>query len=158
MSDENFKIYRSALAARYSSKEMLENFSEYKKAVTWRGLWFCLASAQREMGVTQVEESHLKEMQETMESVDFNKVNSEEARLKHDLMAHVHAWKAILPTAGGIIHLGATSEDIKDNADLILSRNGIDILLPKLARCCDRLAKFALKHKDLPCLGYTHLQ
>ncbi|XP_078093679.1 adenylosuccinate lyase [Mustelus asterias] len=149
--------YRSPLVSRYSSPEMAFNFSERKKFTTWRRLWLYLARAEKELGLPITREQ-LQEMESNLENIDFHMAAEEEKKLRHDVMAHVHTFAHCCPNAAAIIHLGATSCYVGDNTDLIVLRDGFDILLPKLARVISRLADFAQKHADLPTLGFTHYQ
>jgi len=149
--------YQTPLNSRYSSKEMQFNFSDKKKFSTWRKLWLLLAESEQELGL-DIKDEQLEEMRQNVEKIDFQLAAEEEKKLRHDVMAHVHTFAAACPKAAPIIHLGATSCYVGDNTDLILLRDGLDILLPKIARCISRLAKFAEQYKDLPTLGFTHLQ
>ncbi|KAK7601765.1 hypothetical protein V9T40_009206 [Parthenolecanium corni] len=109
------------------------------------------------LGVNITDEQ-LKQLKENISNVDFEKAAEEEKKTRHDVMAHVHVFAEQCPLAAPIIHLGATSCDIVDNADLIIIRDALDILLPKIAQCINLLSHFAVQHKDIPTLGYTHLQ
>eukprot|EP00112_Aurelia_sp_Birch-Aquarium-sp1_P005467 Seg1621.3 transcript_id=Seg1621.3/GoldUCD/mRNA.D3Y31 product="Adenylosuccinate lyase" protein_id=Seg1621.3/GoldUCD/D3Y31 len=149
--------YSSPLTGRYASIKMAYNFSEEKKFTTWRQLWIILAKAEKELGLSITDEQ-IKEMEDNISNIDYELAAKEEKIRRHDVMAHVHAFGVCCPKAAAIIHLGATSCFVGDNTDLIVLRDGLDILLPKLARCIDRLSKFAEEQKDLPCLGYTHFQ
>lgn len=149
--------YRSPLVSRYASKEMAYNFSDRKKFTTWRKLWLYLAKAEKDLGLP-ITEAQVNEMESHLEDIDFVVAAEEEKKLRHDVMAHVHTFAKCCPTAAPIIHLGATSCYVGDNTDLIMLRDGFDILLPKLARVIDRLADFAEKNADLPTLGFTHFQ
>ncbi|XP_076452889.1 adenylosuccinate lyase-like [Babylonia areolata] len=149
--------YRTPLVARYASPAMTHNFGDVKKFTTWRKLWIWLATAQKKLGL-QITDAQLKEMQDNVANIDFTLAEQEEKRVRHDVMAHVHTFARACPLAAPIIHLGATSCYVGDNTDLIVMRDGLDILLPKLARCIHRLSNFAQLHKSLPCLSYTHLQ
>ncbi|KAI9189510.1 adenylosuccinase ade13 [Blastocladiella emersonii ATCC 22665] len=150
--------YQSPLTSRYASKEMAYNFSDNKKFSTWRQLWLNLAKAERELGLTEVTEEALAEMEANLHNIDFAMAAAEEKRRRHDVMAHVHTFGVAAPKAAAIIHLGATSCYVTDNADLIALRDGLDILLPKLARTVRQLTDFAIKYRDLPTLGFTHFQ
>uniref|UniRef100_A0A6G1S677 Adenylosuccinate lyase n=1 Tax=Aceria tosichella TaxID=561515 RepID=A0A6G1S677_9ACAR len=154
----NFTDYETALSKRYSSKEMRENFGDRKKFTTWRRLWVILAEALKELGLTNITDAQIKEMNDNIENIDYEFVQEEEARIRHDVMAHIHDYANHCPQAASIIHLGATSCYVGDNTDQIVIRDAIDIILPKLARCIKRFADFADKYKNLPCLGYTHMQ
>uniref|UniRef100_A0A8D8M9Y2 Adenylosuccinate lyase n=1 Tax=Cacopsylla melanoneura TaxID=428564 RepID=A0A8D8M9Y2_9HEMI len=149
--------YISPLSTRYASKEMQHNFSNMKKFTTWRQLWIYLAEAQQELGLNITREQ-IDELKDNMAKVDMDRAAAEERLTRHDVMAHVHVYAEQCPRAGSIIHLGATSCYVGDNTDLIQMRDGFDILLPKLATCISHLAFFADKFKDLPTLGFTHLQ
>ena len=150
-------VYQTPLTGRYASEEMKHNFSDAKKFSTWRRLWFYLAKAEQELGL-DISNEQLAEMEANTGNIDYKYAAAEEAKTRHDVMAHVHEFASKCPKAAKIIHLGATSCFVGDNTDLICMRDGLDILLPKLARCIDRLKRFAVEHHDLPTLGYTHLQ
>lgn len=155
--NEKYLKYESPLVSRYASPEMLYNFSDFKKFSNWRRLWFNLAKCEKKLGLN-ITNQQLNEMEQNIENIDFEMAKNEEKRLRHDVMAHVETFAHIAKSAAPIIHLGATSAYVGDNADLIAIRDGFDILLKKLACCISRLGKFCDKYKDLPCLGYTHLQ
>src|SRR5689334_23780438 len=150
--------YESPLAARNASKEMLHLFSSQHKFSLWRKLWVELARAQRELGITRISEEAIAQMSSRIDEIDFARAADWERRLRHDVMAHVHTFEEAAPAAKGVIHLGATSQYVVDNADLILMRDGMRLLCQRLAAAIDALATFALKWKDLPTLGYTHFQ
>ncbi|CAI9716332.1 adenylosuccinate lyase isoform X1 [Octopus vulgaris] len=154
---EKYMSYRSPLVSRYASPEMSFNFSEMKKFRTWRQLWFWLAKSQKALSL-DISEEQLSELESNLDNIDFAQAAEEEKRVRHDVMAHIHTFASCCPKAAPIIHLGATSAYVGDNTDLIVLKDGFNILLPKLARCIQRLSSFAVAHKDLPCLGYTHLQ
>ncbi|NXG82121.1 PUR8 lyase, partial [Stercorarius parasiticus] len=149
--------YRSPLVSRYASPEMGFNFSERKKFGTWRRLWLYLAQAEKSLGLPITDEQ-IKEMEANLDNIDFKMAAEEEKKLRHDVMAHVHTFAHCCPKAAAIIHLGATSCYVGDNTDLIVLRDGFNLLLPKLARVISRLANFAEKYADLPTLGFTHYQ
>uniref|UniRef100_A0A669Q1R9 Adenylosuccinate lyase n=1 Tax=Phasianus colchicus TaxID=9054 RepID=A0A669Q1R9_PHACC len=149
--------YRSPLVSRYASAEMAFNFSERKKFGTWRRLWLYLAQAEKSLGLPITDEQ-IKEMEANLDNIDFKMAAEEEKKLRHDVMAHVHTFAHCCPKAAAIIHLGATSCYVGDNTDLIVLRDGFNLLLPKLARVISRLADFAEAHADLPTLGFTHYQ
>lgn len=149
--------YQTPLNTRYSSKEMQFNFSDKKKFSTWRQLWTWLAEAEQELGL-EITTEQLEEMKRNVDNIDFSLAAEQERKVRHDVMAHVHTFGVAAPLAAPIIHLGATSCYVGDNADLIQLRDGLDILLPKLARVISRLGDFAREYKDLPTLGFTHLQ
>lgn len=149
--------YRSPFSTRYASKEMQYNFSDMKKFSTWRKLWLYLAQAEKDLGL-EITDEQIDEMKKNLYNVDFQQAAEEEKLTRHDVMAHVHVFAACCPRAAPIIHLGATSCYVGDNTDLIILKDGFELLLPKLAGCIDRLAKFSKRYKDLPTLGFTHLQ
>lgn len=155
--NSEYSDYRSPLATRYASKEMRYNFSEQNKFSTWRKLWIYLAKAEMELGLAITPEQ-VAEMEAHANDIDFEAAAKEEKATRHDVMAHVHVFGNQCPKAAPIIHLGATSCYVGDNTDLIVLRQGFDILLPKLANVLSRLAKFAMMYRELPTLGYTHLQ
>ena len=134
-------------------------FSPRKRFSTWRQLWIWLAEAQKELGL-DISQEAISQMKEhvSLTAEDFQVAETEEKKRRHDVMAHVYAFGQVAPAAAGIIHWGATSCYCTDNADLIFLRDGLDLLLPKLARIIQELADFAKEHRDLPCLGYTHGQ
>ncbi|NP_001080593.1 adenylosuccinate lyase L homeolog [Xenopus laevis] len=154
---EEVMRYRSPLVSRYASREMAFNFSDSKKFQTWRRLWLWLAQAERSLGLPITEEQ-IQEMEANLENIDFKMAAEEEKRLRHDVMAHVHTFAHCCPKAAPVIHLGATSCYVGDNTDLIVLRDGFDLLLPKLARVLNRLADFAEKYAEMPTLGFTHYQ
>lgn len=155
--DSKYLKYESPLVSRYASNEMLLNFSDFKKFSRWRFLWFNLAKAEKELGL-EITDEQLKEMEGNLENIDFNFAKLEEKKIRHDVMAHIHTFARCCPKAAPIIHLGATSCYVGDNADLIMIKEGLGILLNKLARCISKLGEFCDEYKGLPCLGYTHLQ
>jgi adenylosuccinate lyase len=150
--------YESPLATRNASPEMLRLFSPQHKFGYWRRLWLELARAQRELGVVRISREALQQMEANLDDIDFKSAADWEKRLRHDVMAHVHTFEEVAPAAKGIIHLGATSQYVVDNADLIIMRDAMRLITARLANAIDALADFALKWKDLPTLGYTHFQ
>lgn len=155
----SFDSWQNPLGSRYASKEMLTLFSPRTRASTWRQLWIWLAESQKELGLDISDEavSQMKSAQ-IMSDEDFQVAAVEEKRRRHDVMAHVYAFGQRAPAAEKIIHWGATSCYVTDNADLIFLRDGLSILLPKLATCIQKLSDFAVEYKALPCLGFTHGQ
>lgn len=127
---------------------------------TWRQLWYALAVAEKELGIEAVTDEALEQLKANLEVTDEDiaEATKQEAIVRHDVMSHVHVYGLKAPAAAGIIHLGATSCYVTDNADLIFLRKGLDILIPKLVNVIDRLSKFALEYKDMPVLGWTHFQ
>jgi adenylosuccinate lyase len=157
MSEERRDVYVSPFVTRWASRSMLENWSDVRKFCTWRRLWIALAEAQRELGL-DISEEQISELRAHADEVDFDAVAAIERQTRHDVMAHVRAYGEQCPRAAGIIHLGATSAFVGDNADLVLIRDALTLLAPPLATACRNLVAFARKHKDLPCLAYTHFQ
>ena len=150
-------IYSNPLAERYSSKEMLENFSPDKKFSTWRKLWVALAEAEKELGLNITDEQ-IEEMKANIYNIDYELAAKKEAEFRHDVMAHVHTFGTQVPKAMPIIHLGATSAYVGDNTDLIQIKDGLDIIKTKLVNVIAEMSKFAMENKDLPTLGFTHFQ
>src|ERR1700722_15697118 len=148
--------YESPLVTRNASPEMLQLFSPQRKFSLWRRLWLELARCQRELGVERITPTALSQMEGSIDQIDFKSAAEWEKRLRHDVMAHVHTYEEAAPAAKGIIHLGATSQFVVDNADLIIMRDGLRLIARRLASIIDALGKFAAQWKDLPTLGYTH--
>lgn len=151
-------LYESPLVSRNASKQMLQLFSPRHKFTLWRKLWLELARAQRALGLTRISENALAEMEQKLGDIDFARAADWEKRLRHDVMAHVHTFEEAAPAAKGIIHLGATSQYVVDNADLIIMRDALRLLAAKAASVIDALGDFAERWKSLPTLGYTHYQ
>ena len=150
--------YESPLASRYASDKMLYLFSPDKKFSTWRKLWIALARAEKELGLTQITDEMIEEMEAHVEDIDYAMAAEEEKKLRHDVMAHVHTFGAQCPKAKGIIHLGATSCYVGDNTDLIIMREGLILIRNKIVSVLCALSEFAEDYKALPTLGYTHFQ
>lgn len=148
--------YGTPLVSRYTSEEMQALFSEDRKFSTWRKLWLALAKAQKQLGLNITDEQ-IAEMEAHLFDINYDRVAEIEAKTRHDVMAHIHAYGELCPTAAPIIHLGATSCYVTDNTDLILMREGLEMLAVKLARDIHHFSQFAEQHKALPCLGFTHL-
>lgn len=149
--------YESPLSSRYASDYMLELFSADTRYQTWRKLWVSLAKAEKEQGLPITAEQ-VKELEEHIEDIDYDCVKQREKEVRHDVMAHVYAYGKVAPSAAGIIHLGATSCYVTDNADLVIYRDGLRYLRKELLQIIANLADFAEKYKALPTLGYTHYQ
>jgi len=156
--NSKYAKYQSPLAERYASEEMSYNFSDQLKYSTWRELWIALAETEKALGIKAISRKQIDEMKKFRDKVNFDAARKHEIRVKHDVMAHVHAFGDQCPSASSIIHLGATSAFVQDNADLILMKNGMNILLKKLVNVIDALVVFASKNKNLITLGYTHYQ
>ncbi len=150
-------VYENPLIKRYASKPMAELWSEQRKHSTWRRLWVALAEAERELGI-EISESQISDLRAATDDIDFSLAAKYEKELRHDVMAHVHTYGDRCPSARGIIHLGATSCYVTDNTDLILMREALQLVQAKLVAVIDELAKFAAQYRELPCLGFTHLQ
>lgn len=157
MSASDRTSYQSPLSSRYASKAMRFNWSDAKKFTTWRKLWIALAEAEQALGLPITDEQ-LDELRANAENVDYDAAAEYERKLRHDVMAHVHAWGDQCPKARGIIHLGATSCYVGDNTDLILLRDGLDLVRAQLVGVIQRLRDFAETWRKLPVLGYTHYQ
>lgn len=149
--------YSSILDSRYSSREMSAIFSPLSRYTTWRELWIALAKAQKHLGLT-ISQEQIEEMQSASGKIDFARVSEYEKKFGHDVMAHIHAFADLCPKARGIIHLGATSCFVTDNADLILIKKALQLLQQKLVQAIRQLSAFAKKHAGLVCLSYTHFQ
>lgn len=151
------EVYTSPLVARNASADMAAIFSPRHRALTWRRIWLAIAEAQKELGLP-IRESQLRALRAGLDRIDFHAVARHEKRVRHDVMAHLHAYGDVAPTARGILHLGATSMDIVDNADLIIMRQALAIIRSWLLAAVDALADHARRHRALACLGYTHFQ
>ena len=149
--------YQSPLGTRYASEAMRANFSERKKFVTWHRIWLALAESQQELGLP-ITDAQLAELRANLEHLDFELAERLERELRHDVMAHVHAWGERCKAARGILHLGATSCDVTDNADLVILRDALALVRAQLVNVLRGLRSFALERKSLPILGLTHLQ
>ncbi len=149
--------YRSPLAARYASRAMQENFSARRRALVWRDLWIALAECQQELGLA-VRPEQVDALRVARDDLDLARVAELERELRHDVMAHLHAFAEKAPAARPILHLGATSCFVADGADLVLIRDGLGILRARILAACRALAGFAREHADLPVLGFTHFQ
>lgn len=154
----NYKTYESPFCTRYASEEMQFTFSAQKKFSTFRRLWVALARAEMKLGLEQVTQEKVDELEAHIDDIDFAYAAEEEKKLRHDVMAHVHTYGKCCPKAEGIIHLGATSCYVGDNTDVIVMRDAMKIVHRKLVNVLSNFASFADKYKDMPCLAYTHLQ
>lgn len=150
-------IYTSPLVERNASKEMAELFGADKKFSTWRRLWLELAKAEKKLGL-KITDVQIKQMSQHLTDIDYAKAAAYEKKFRHDVMAHVHTFGDVAPKAAPIIHLGATSCYVGDNADLIIMRDGMRLLAEKLAGLIDRLGQFAKQYRAMPTLGFTHFQ
>ncbi len=153
----DYSIYINPLTTRYASKEMQHAFSDEKRFKLWRKLWVALAESQMELGLTVTQEQ-VDELKAYAENIDYELAEKFEKEVRHDVMAHVKAYGAYAKKAMPIIHLGATSCFVDCNAEAIMLDEALDILLKKLVNVMDKLKTFALQYKDVPTLGFTHLQ
>ncbi len=149
--------YESPLSSRYASEYMLKLFSSDVRYQTWRKLWVALARAEMNLGLPITDEQ-VAQMEEHTEDIDFDLVAKREKEVRHDVMAHIYAFGKAAPLAEGIIHLGATSCYVTDNADLVIYRDALLYIKNELLKVIANLADFADKYKALPTLGYTHYQ
>ncbi len=147
----------SPLVERNASKEMAELFGAQKKFGTWRRLWLELAKAQKRLGL-DIKQNQINEMAKHIDDIDFKKTATYEKRFRHDVMAHIHTFAEAAPKAAPIIHLGATSCFVGDNADLIIMREALQITSGKLAAVINLLGRFAKKYRSVATLGFTHFQ
>lgn len=150
-------IYESPLNSRYSSKEMKYIFSPDFKFKTWRKLWVALAESEMELGLNITQEQ-VDELKANMDNINYEVAEAREKKVRHDVMSHVYAYGQQCPKAKGIIHLGATSCYVGDNTDVITMTEGLKLVRKKLVNLMDKLSKFALEYKDMPCLAFTHFQ
>ena len=150
-------VYENPLLSRYASREMAENFSDDKKFRLWRKLWIALAESEKEMGLNITDEQ-IAEMKKYADDINYEDARKFESEVRHDVMAHVKAFGKQAKKAAGIIHLGATSCYVTDNAEVIIIDDALDMVLKKLVNVMDKLRAFAHKYKSLPTLGFTHLQ
>jgi len=154
---KNHNIYTSPLVERNASKQMSELFGNQTKFSTWRRLWLELARAEKKLGL-KISGAQISQMAKHLDDINFDKAAEYEKKFRHDVMAHIHAFGDAAPKAAPIIHLGATSCYVGDNADLIIMRNAMDIIAGKVASLIDSLSGFAKAYRKLPTLGFTHFQ
>ncbi len=154
---ERYHDYVNPLTERYASKDMRWLFSPQYKFQTWRRLWVALAEAEAEVGF-DITEAQLTELRAHVTDINFQVAEAKEKELRHDVMAHIHAYGEQCPSARGIIHLGATSAYVGDNTDLIQMREGLLVVRTRLVNTMQALAQFAATHRGLVTLGYTHFQ
>ncbi|MDD5458613.1 MAG: adenylosuccinate lyase [Phycisphaerae bacterium] len=153
----NYDVYTSPLVERNASPEMSRLFGANTKFSTWRKLWLQLAKAEKKLGL-DITDVQIEQMSRHLEDIDYKKAADYEKKFRHDVMAHVHTFGDAAPKAAPIIHLGATSCYVGDNADLVIMKNAMELLAPKIASVIDLLAKFAKKYRTMPTLGFTHFQ
>ncbi len=149
--------YESPLNSRYASAEMQYLFSPDFKFRTWRKLWIALAESEMELGLNITPEQ-IDEMKEHIDDINYETAAEREKLVRHDVMAHVFAYGELCPLAKPIIHLGATSCYVGDNTDVIIMTEALNLTLKKLVNLIDVLSRFALEHRNLPCLAFTHFQ
>ena len=150
-------VYENPLITRYASREMSENFSDDKRFKLWRKLWIALAESEMELGLN-IKKSQIDEMKKYADDINFDVAAKYEREVRHDVMAHVKAFGDQAKSAAPIIHLGATSCFVDCNSELIIIYDALNIIKTKLVNVMDKLRTFALKYKDMPTLGFTHLQ
>ncbi len=155
--------YISPLSERYASKEMQYIFSEDKKFSTWRKLWIALAETEMELGLSEdgkpvITQDMIDEMKQHITDINYDVARAREKEVRHDVMSHVYAYGKQCPKAAGIIHLGATSCYVGDNTDVIIMREGLELVRRKVLNVIAELAKFANEYKDQPTLAFTHFQ
>ena len=156
--EEKTLTHQDPLVGRYASPEMVHAFSEKRKHVLWRRLWIALAEAEHELGLPMVSKDQIEEMRRHTEDIDYEKIREIEARIRHEVMAHLHAYGLQCPKAKPIIHLGATSAYILDNADLVIIRDGLEVLRRRLVGVINELAQQAGRHRSLVTVAFTHYQ
>jgi len=149
--------YKSPLSQRYASKEMQYIFSPDMKFRTWRKLWIALAETEKELGL-KISKEQIEELKEYAEDINYDVAEAQEKKVRHDVMAHVHAYGVQCKKAKGIIHLGATSCYVGDNTDVIVMTEALKLIKKKLVNVIAKLASFADEYKALPTLGFTHFQ
>lgn len=149
--------YESPLSGRYASAEMNAIFSDDFKFSTWRKLWTALAEAERELGL-DISEQQIEELRSNINNINYDVANAKEKELRHDVMAHIHAYGEQCPTARGIIHLGATSCFVGDNAEIIRMKSALRLIKRQIVTAIRAASEFASRYKAIPCLAYTHFQ
>ena len=150
--------YVNPLNERYASKEMQYIFSHDNKFKTWRKLWYILAKSQKELGISVITDEMLEEMKNNIDNIDYELANEYEKKLKHDVMAHVHAFSSSLNSAKKIVHLGVTSAYVVDNTDVLQTKEALLLTKKRLLKVIKELRDFIDRYKEVVCLGYTHFQ
>ena len=150
--------YISPLSNRYGSDEMRYIWSEQNKIMTWRHLWCVLAETQKELGVSIITDDQIKELKDSVNKIDFTEIKNLEKNMKHDVVANIHAFGAVATNAKPVIHLGATSQFVVDNAESIMVRDSLVRLIVKTAQVIDQMSVFAEQYADTPTVGLTHMQ
>ena len=151
------EFYENPLNTRYASDAMKAVFSDDTKFKLWRELWIALAKTEKELGLNITDEQ-ISELEKNKDNINYDVAKEREKIVRHDVMSHVYAYGTQCPNAKGIIHLGATSCFVGDNADIIIIHRALKIVREKLLKAVSRLSDFALKYKDMPTLGFTHFQ
>lgn len=152
-------IYQEPLVSRYTSQAMQKLFSEEKKFSTWRRCWVALAEAQYELGLTEIISwDMIEELQSNVTNIDYQAAADKEMQIRHDVMAHVYEYGLKCPKAAGIIHLGATSQFVVCNTDLIIQREALLLIRQSILQVIKNLRNFCELYKALPTLGFTHYQ
>ncbi|WDQ18287.1 adenylosuccinate lyase [Rhodopirellula sp. P2] len=149
--------YQNPLIERYASREMAFHWGPQRRFASWRKVWIALAEAEQELGIA-ITDAQIEQLKAFETKLNLDEAAKYERKLRHDVMAHVHAYGDQCPDARGIIHLGATSCFVTDNADLLLIREALQLTAKRLAATIDQMAQFAAQHRDLPCLAFTHFQ
>lgn len=149
--------YENPLVTRYASREMVSMFSTQRRIQLWRELWIILAESEKELGLA-ISDKQIEQLKAFRSNLNLDVANEYERKLRHDVMAQVHAYGDQCPDAAGIIHLGATSCYVTDNSDLMIARDALRLIRQRLVNCIHALGKFAKQYAKLPCLAYTHLQ
>ena len=150
--------YISPFSTRYASDEMQYIFSDDNKFRTWRRLWVALARAEMNQGLDNITPAMVAELESHVDDINYEVAAEREKQVRHDVMSHVYAYGQQCPQAAGIIHLGATSCYVGDNTDIIVMRQGLELVRKKLVGVLAKLARFAKQYKDMPCMAYTHGQ
>lgn len=158
MAEFDYRTFLSPFTWRYGSEEMRKLFSEVYTRALWRKVWLALAEAQAEHGLISPDELEDIRKKAGPEHVDIERAHEIEREIRHDLVAELRVFAEQCPVGGGKIHLGATSMDIEDNADAVRMREALDIILTKLVNCLSALSEKILQYRDLPCMGWTHIQ
>ncbi|MDR0519622.1 MAG: adenylosuccinate lyase [Clostridiales Family XIII bacterium] len=158
MAEKDYGVYSNPLTVRYASAEMSRVFSPDKKFTTWRRLWIALAEAERELGLADITEEQIADLKKYEHDVNYAEAEAREREVRHDVMAHVHAYGLQALRAAPIIHLGATSAYVGDNTDIIQIKEAFHLLIRKLALLMKNLADFAMEYREMPTLGFTHFQ
>ena len=157
MARDSHEVYESPLLTRYAGRDMTRLFSEERRVRLWRRLWIALAEAAKELGLP-ITEAQIAELRAHEEDINFEVAEKKEREVRHDVMAHIHAYGEQCPKAKPILHLGATSAFVTDNADLLILREALGLVRGRLVQGIEPLAAFAKKWKDVPVLGFTHFQ